>query len=290
LTLGIEGYLSGVAAQLDYVNTFATTSQYFSDVNGDGITDLVDGSRVLFGRIGPDGVPVYGVSGDTPVPVGSGQVDTTGLFGNFDADRQRMEQSFPLLDTVRRWDAPFDGTVKVEGPVSLSAATAADARAASTTADGVRVAIQDENAELWAERIGAHDDTAHTPTGVGSIAVTRGERLYFRVQSGADGGLDEVSWDPKVSYLNVTDSLDVNGLSSYTYQASRDFTLAGRRTEVKVPLTGTMHIEGDLHQDGATTDDVTAVITRDGTPIFQQALSGGNTDATIPVNIDVPVQ
>src|SRR5262249_17783793 len=93
LTLGIEGYLSGVAAQLDYVNTLATTSQYFSDVNGDGISDLVNGSNVLFGRIGPNGVPVYGVSGDTPVPVGSGQVDTTGLFGDFNQDRQRLEQS-----------------------------------------------------------------------------------------------------------------------------------------------------------------------------------------------------
>jgi RHS repeat-associated protein len=288
LTLGIEGYTSGIAAQLDYVNTFSTTDQYFSDVNGDGITDLVTGSSVLFGRIGSGGTPVYGISADTPVPVGASHVDGNGLFGDFGADRQRLEDSFPLLDTVRRWVAPFDGTVQVEGGIKLDDSTAA-ARAASTTADGVRVAIQKENTELFALNIGPHDNSSHTPTGVSSIPVSRGDRLYFRLQSGADGGLDLVSWDPKISYLGVPAGTDVNGLSAYTYQASRDFTLGGRSTTVKVPLTGTMHLDGDLLKKSATTDDVTAVITRNGTPVFQQTLAAG-ASGTIPVDLDVPVQ
>jgi RHS repeat-associated protein len=287
LTLGIEAYPGSVAAQLDYINTFATTSQYFTDVNGDGITDLVNGSSVLFGRVGADGVPVYGISADTPVPVTSGQVDTTGLFGTFAADRERMIDSFPLLDSVRRWVAPYDGTVRIEGAVRLADETAA-ARAASTTADGVRVAIQHEGTELWSTSIGPRDDTEHAPTAVDSVAVSRGDRLYFRVQSGFDGGLDQVSWDPKVSYLNVPDPLDVNGLAFYRYQASRDFTLGGRSTTVKVPLTGTMHLSGDLVKKAATTDDITVVITRDGAPVLEQTLAGTQT-GTVPVNLDIPV-
>ncbi|HET6213524.1 MAG TPA: SpvB/TcaC N-terminal domain-containing protein, partial [Micromonosporaceae bacterium] len=288
LTLGIEGYLSAVAAQLDYVNTFATTSQYFNDVNGDGITDLVVGSNVLFGRVGPDGVPVYGLASDTPVPVGAGTIDTAGLFGNFTQDRERLIDSFPLLDSLRRWVAPYDGTVRIEGPVKLADSTAA-ARAASHTADGVRVTIQRENTELWTDSIGAQDNTSHNPSNVDSVAVSRGDRIYFRVQSGFDGGLDEVSWDPHVSYLGVADPLDVNGLASYRFQASRDFTLGGRAAQVKVPLTGTMHLSGDLLKKAATTDDVTAVITRDGTPVLEQTLSGGSA-GTVPVNLDIPVQ
>jgi RHS repeat-associated protein len=288
LTLGIEAYFSGVAAQLDYVNAFSTTNQYFSDVNGDGIADLVNGSSVLFGRIGLNGVPVYGISADTPVPVGSGHVDTNGLFGGFTADRQRLGDSFPLLDTVRRWVAPFDGVVKVEGAVKLADATAV-ARAASTTADGVRAAIQHNATELWSQRIGVHDNTAHLPTGVNAVAVTRGDRLYFRVGSVDDGSLDEVSWDPKVTYQSVPNALDVNGLSVYGYQASRDFTLGGRSADVKVPLTGTLHVTGDLHKLGNTTDDVTALITRNGTPVLKQTLAAGAV-GSIPMNLDVPVQ
>ncbi|MCW3840482.1 polymorphic toxin-type HINT domain-containing protein [Micromonospora yasonensis] len=288
LTLGVEGYLGAVAAQLDYVNSFATTSQYFSDVNGDGIQDLVNGSTVLFGRVGANGVPVYGVSGDTPAPIGQGQVDADGLFGSFGADRDRLDRSFPLLDSVRRWVAPYDGTVTISGDVRLSPGTAA-ARAESRTADGVRVAVQKEGTELWSARIGKDDNDPHSPAGVDAVSVARGDRLYFRVGSVADGGLDQVSWDPQVSYVGVGDPQDVNGLPAYRFQASRDFTLGGRTATAKAPLTGTMHLSGDLVKSAATSDDVTVLITRNGTPVLERTIAAADT-GSVPVDLDVDVQ
>jgi hypothetical protein len=282
LTVGIEAYPGAVAAQLDFVSSTSTTDQYFSDVNGDGISDLVNGSAVLFGRIGPGGTPVYGISGDTPVPVGASHVDGSGLFGTDPAELDRLDTSFPLLDTVRRWVAPYDGVVSVTGTVRLTPQTSA-ARAASANADGVRVTIQHEGTELWTDRITARDDTAHTPTGVGSVAVSRGDRLYFRVQSVSDGSLDEVAWDPTISYVGVPSTVDVNGLDAYQYQASQDFTLGGRSTDVTVPVTGTMHLDGDLHKTAATTDAVTAVITQNGNPVFTETLAA---DATGTIHID----
>ncbi|HSA50097.1 MAG TPA: SpvB/TcaC N-terminal domain-containing protein, partial [Yinghuangia sp.] len=163
-TVGLEGYPAPVAAQLDDVNTFSLTSRYFTDVNGDGILDLVDGLDVLFGRIGSDGTPVYDSSSQgTPVPVGPGSVDAGG-FPGFAAQRERLEYSDPLLDTVRRWVAPFSGTISIAGAVRLAQDTA-DARARSQTADGVRVAVQHKDTELWADRIGPRDNSEHIPTG-----------------------------------------------------------------------------------------------------------------------------
>src|SRR5262249_35257436 len=153
LTVGIEGYLSGVAAQLDHVDTFSTTRRYFADVNADGIADLVDGSNVLFGRVGPDGTPVYGAAADTPVPIGSGHVDATGLLPDYTADRDRLNDSFPLVDSVRRWTAPYDGTVSVTGAVKLNPDTGD--RPEFARPDGVRVAIQHEDSELWSAKIAA---------------------------------------------------------------------------------------------------------------------------------------
>jgi RHS repeat-associated protein len=287
LTLGIEGYLSAVAAQLDYVNTFATTDEYFSDVNGDGIQDLVSGTSVLFGRVGADGKPVFGISGDSPVPISQGAVDANGLFGSFTQDRERLIDSFPLLDSVRRWVAPYSGTIRIEGAVQLSPSTAAQ-RAASRTADGVRVAIQKEGTELWSTAIGKDDNDAHDPSGVDSVAVSAGDRLYFRVGSGFDGGFDEVNWDPKVSYTGVGDPLDVNGLPFYRYQASSDFTLGGRTATAKVPLNGTMHLSGDLTTTGPLSDDITVVVLQNGTPAFSQTLSG-SAAGTVTLNKDVDV-
>ena len=287
LTVGVESYL-GVAAQLDHVDTFTTTDRYLTDVNGDGITDLVNGGAVLFGRIGPDGAPVYGVSGDTPVPVGSVPVDAGRLLGDFTADRERQTDSHPLVDTVRRWVAPFAGTVRVTGDVRLVADTGPE-RAAYPKADGVRVAIQREGGELWSRQIGATDYTAHTPAEVDSVAVERGQRLYFRVQSNADGAFDRVAWDPQIVYTGVPDSTDVNGLNPHGYQASRDFTLGGRAGSVTAPATGTVHLSGALSKKASTTDDVTAVITVDGRTVFERTLPADQV-GEIAVDGDVPVR
>ncbi|MEN3304441.1 MAG: hypothetical protein V7603_643 [Micromonosporaceae bacterium] len=288
LTVGVEGYLGGVAAQLDHVDTFTTTSRYFADVNGDGITDLVDGASVLFGRIGPNGTPVYGVSADTPVPIGSAPVDTTGLIRDLTADRNREIDSHPLVDSVRRWVAPFDGTVQVSGAVHLVPDTS-PARAAYTRADGVRVAVQHEDSELWSQRIGPTDYAEHAPAGVDAVPVKRGDRLYFRVQSGEDGAYDQVAWDPQIAYLDTPDSTDANGSHPYRYSASGDFTLGGRATTVTVPSTGTLHLSGGLTVRAPVTDDVTAVVTRDGQTVFTATMPAGRS-GDLPLDLDVPVQ
>lgn len=286
-TFGPEKYAGSAAFQLDYVNTFATTDKYFMDVNSDGIADLVNGTNVLFGRI-VDNVPVYGISADkTPAPITQGQVDTSKLFPDFGTDATRLEKSTPLLDTVRRWVAPYTGFVRIQGDVKLAASTAA-ARAKSKTADGVKVSIQKKSTVLWSETIGATDNTAKTPSSVVSVPVNRGDAIYFRVQSLADGNLDEVSWDPKIDYPGKIATKDVNGLEAYTYQASSDFTLGGRTSQLPLPLTGTLKLTGELNKKSATTDDVTLVITKDNAEVFSQTITGTNT-GTIPVDASIAV-
>jgi RHS repeat-associated protein len=287
LTLGVEGYIGAVAAQLDDVDTTSTTDRYFADVNGDGITDLVDGGSVLFGRVGADGVPVYGLAADTPAPIGASTVDPNGVLGDFSADRDRKIDSFPLVDSLRRWVAPFDGTVAVTGAVQLRNAGAAD-RPRFARPDGVRVAIQHEDDELWSQTIAAGDFAAHAPDGVDAVQVHRGDRLYFRVGSNFDGSGDQVSWDPRVAYVGVPDLTDVNGLTPYAYQASRDFTLGGRTSDVTVPTDGTLHLGGTFTKSGATTDDVTVRITRDGDPVFEKSFAAADAgDVTVDKDIDV---
>jgi len=288
LTVGVEAYPGPAAIQLDHVDTVSTTDRYFTDVNGDGITDLVNGSSVLFGRVGPDGAPAYGLSGDSPVPVGSAPVDAGGVLGDFAAARERQIDSHPLIDSVRRWVAPYDGTVRVDGTVRLVQDTSPE-RAAYTKADGVRVAVQHEGGELWSLPIGPTDYAEHTPDGVAAIAVHRGDRLYFRVQSRFDGAFDQVAWDPAVSYVGSAAGTDVNGLDPHRYRASTDFTLGGRASTVAVPVTGTLRLSGALSKPAVTTDDVTAVITRNGATVFEQTLAADQT-GQIPVAADIPVE
>ena len=285
-TVGIESYF-GVAAQLDYVSTTTRSDEYFADVNGDGINDLVTNGSVLFGHLDANGHPVYTAnSNDTPVPVGTGTVSGSPV-GDQTAVFQQRQDLFPLMDSVRRWVAPYDGTVRVDGLVNLVQNTSPQ-RAAYRNADGVRVTIQHNDTELWAQRIGPTDYFAFGPTGVDAIPVHKGDALYFRVQSILDGNYDQVNWDPTVTYVGVPPSTDVNGLDNYRFQASRDFTLGGRPSSVTAPLTGTMHLSGDVTKSGPTSDDVTVVISRNGTDVYSQVLPGGS-GGTAPVNLDIPV-
>jgi RHS repeat-associated protein len=281
-TAGVESYF-GIAAQLDHVSTTTRTDQYFNDVNGDGLTDLVSNGSVLFGFLDANGNPAYSAnSNDTPVPVGTGRASGT-IVGDQTAEFERQVDAFPLLDSVRRWVAPYDGVVRIGGSVRLVQDPGAD-----SAADGVRVAVQHEDTELWTQRIMPDDHAAHVPSGVDSVQVRRGDRLYFRVQSVLDGKFDQVAWDPDITYTGVPAGTDVNGLDDYRYLASRDFTLGGRPSTVTAPVTGTLHLSGDVSKVGPTTDDVAVVITRNGTDVFAGNLPAA-TGGTVPISLDIPV-
>ncbi len=282
VTSGVESFI-GVAAQLDHVSTTTRTDRYFSDVNADGLTDLVSNGSVLFGHLDANGNPAYSAnSKDTPVPIGAGGVTGT-VVGDQTAEFERQVDAFPLLDGVRRWVAPYDGTVRIAGGVRLIGDPGAD-----RAADGVRVAVQHENAELWSQRIMPGDPAQYTPSGVDAVPVHRGERIYFRVQSVLDGKFDQVAWDPDITYTSVPAGTDVNGLDNQRYLASRDFTLGGRPSTVTAPVTGTLHLSGDASKVGPTTDDVAVVITRNGRDVVTGTLPAA-TGGTVPIDLDIPV-
>jgi RHS repeat-associated protein len=292
-SFGAEVYLT-VNAFANHSETFTKDTTYFSDVNGDGLTDLVNDGTVLFNHLDANGVPTFTAnSSDTPVPIGAGVLDTTGLVADYTASRDQQDANNPPVDVVRRWVAPYTGTVTVTGDVTLVQDTSAE-RAAYAAADGVRVAVQKNTAELWSSVIGATDYTAKTPTGVSSIAVTKDDRLYFRVGSRSDGAYDQVTWDPVIQYVTSTGvaqaaARDANKLDGYRYQASQDFTMAGRRaTYVQAPLNGTVRLTGALHKLGATSDDITMEVIKNGQVVTSQPMAGAAT-GDIPVQTDLTV-
>ncbi len=287
-SFGAEAYF-GANVFANQSETFTTADTYFQDVNGDGLPDLVSNGQVLFNHLDAGGVPTFTAnSADTPVPIGGGTVDATGFASDLAALRQQASDNDPLVDTLRRWVAPFDGTVSVAGDVALIQDTS-PARAQYASADGVRVAVQQNGTELWSTAIAPTDYAPKTPAGVNSLVVHKGDRIYFRVQSVSDGKYDQVSWDPTISYLNVSPYTDVNNLDVNTYQAAKDFTLAGRRgVMVQAPLTGTVHLAGAFHKLGVTTDDVTVLVLRNGSPVLRQGMSWNQT-GDIAVDQDISV-
>lgn len=289
--IGVESHF-GIFAGAQYSRTKNKTTIYFADVNGDQLIDIVNNKTVYFNHLDADGNPTFTASSiPTPSPiVSSGNIDPNLVTTNPDELEQAIDQN-PLHDVVRVWEAPYDGMVSITNDVQLIEST--DEDRAGHPADGVRVAIQHEDAELWSETIDADDYTAKTPTGVDNITVLKGDQIYFRVQSVFDGLYDQVEWLPSVTYTDHTADLnDANGIPIYQFNAGDDFLLSAPMS-AGMPIDGTIDIIGNFKKP-ITSDDISVQIIKESDGVLttlaqQDFLAASTTDDPILVNPSVTV-
>ncbi|MEA2355665.1 MAG: hypothetical protein QOD61_1794, partial [Solirubrobacteraceae bacterium] len=281
---GPEAYI-GASVQFNLAADFSVGTAYFDDVNNDGLPDFASNGTVLFDHLDASGTPTFSPdSSQTAVPLGSGDALALPHVKALDDLAQQQRDQSPLLDTVRRWVAPFAGTVSIDAPVTFDPPPADPNAPASGDTDGVRVAIQRGDTELWAARLASANDAAH-PTGVGAVTVARGQAVYFRVQSVDSGSRDQVHWAPRVTYTDYAATsenpvADVNGLSQSTFDAGADFTLAGRPdTQIVMPLGGTVHFAAVVHKSKPTTDDVDVLVLKNGVPVIDHKIAADTVSA-----------
>lgn len=284
--IGLESHF-GIFAGFEYARTEDITSVYFADVNGDRLMDIVKDGRVYFNHLDGNGNPSFTLSsGDTPSPIDAASGIDGSIVENNPQDLEAAIDDHPLQDVVKVWCAPFDGVVSISRNVALVQDNSPDAQA-YTAADGVRVAIQHKGTELWATDIAANDFTPKTPVGVNAVAVQKGDRIYFRVQSKFNGAYDQVSWSPQVTYSNHTAALtDANALPLYQFTSDNDFLISGPLS-ISMTINGQVKITGDFSKP-VTSDDVTVkIVKRSGnafSTLLQQTLAA-NSASTLPVDI-----
>ena len=243
--------------------TTTKTSVYFSDVNGDGLVDIVSSGKVYFNHIEIDeqghAIPHFTLSSaDTPSPIiyDAKKIDKT--IGEVDpAEQAELIKSSPMEDMVRVWQAPKNGTVSISGTVSLITPTGDYDADEYAHADGVRVAIQKGSAELWNKKIAKGDATAYNATAQ-DIAVKKGDRIYFRVQSGTEetsnGAFDNVKWAPVITYAGTEEKLP-DGLSTTVYK-SEEGAIYDAHTVANIAESTSLGLSGKFTKP-VTTDDVT---------------------------------
>ena len=136
----------------DFSSTKTKTTEYFSDINGDGLVDLVSNGKVYFNHIEKDAagnlVPTFTLSSaDTPSPIiYSGKIDASVITIDPE-EQQQLIASSPMQDIVRVWQAPKNGIVSISGDVSLIIPSGDYDAEEYGDADGVRVAIQKGSSE-----------------------------------------------------------------------------------------------------------------------------------------------
>ena len=246
---------------VDASKTKIKTTEYFSDINGDGLVDLVSNGKVYFNHIEFDAdgnaVPTFTLSSaDTPSPIiYSGKIDASVI--TIDPEEQaEVIKSSPMEDIVRVWQAPKSGTVNISGTVSLIIPSGDYDAAEYDKADGVRVAIQKGSVERWNKSIAKGDATAYDAS-VGNLAVNKGDKIYFRVQSGAEetsnGAFDKVKWSPVITYTGTEEILP-NGYSTTVY-TPEEGAIYDVNTFVRIDGGTSLKVSGNFTKP-VTTDDV----------------------------------
>ena len=245
----------------DASKTKTKTTEYFSDINGDGLVDLVSNGKVYFNHIEFDtqgnAVPTFTLSSaDTPSPIIYGGKIDASVITIDPAEQAEMIASSPMEDMVRVWVAPKQGIVNISGTVSLIVPSGDYDSQEYEKADGVRVAIQKGGSELWSQSISKGDATAHNATAQ-AVSVNKGDRIYFRVQSGneetSNGAFDNVQWSPVITYAG-TEEIMPNGYSTTKYEP-QEGAIYDVNTVVNVDNGNPFSLAGHFSKP-QTTDDV----------------------------------
>jgi RHS repeat-associated protein len=269
--------------------TTSVTSVYFTDVNGDQLPDLIKNGVAHFNHLDTlTGIVTFLPSSDlTPSPIASGGSVASGIF---EVDPQELEADIdanPLHDVVRMWRAPYAGQVSIKAPVKLI-----NTGKQAPNADGIKVSIQrNGNPALWTKQIQANDFVEYTPTGVNNISVSKGDRIYFRLQSVFNGELDVVDWSPVIEYIGKNHALtDANNNKLYRFTARDEFVLSAP-LEIATPIAGRIKIES-VFEKPQTTDDVRVEIIRKSgstqTVIFNKVYNWNQT-VNDPIDLDLTV-
>lgn len=274
-TWGIEGSVGasgvGVAFGLNWTDGEAATTTYFSDMNGDGLPDLVSNGRVYYNQIFDDNNTVFvpaeaGVeyvllsscAGYDTVYIGepvddwvfADFVDSTIWFYDsiYDEKGQLIGVDSvpytytvprpyePDLENVRFWQAPHQCYVHITDSAHLLPATIA-------AGDGVRLIVQLGNSIVKIDTLLPGVDTTFLDN---VYHMQQGDRIYFRVQSMGSRTSDRLMWNPTVQivdqYDNYTPNYNSVGLDDNLYSYESDYLLSGLQ-RIMMPFDASLHID-----------------------------------------------
>ncbi len=253
---GLEGHLglSGASINASGSNTSSDsyTPVYFSDVNADGLIDIINEGHVYFHQK-QNGKHYFTENTSDTVYVGDNPCNYILYTGEInDGVNVRNIEDFPNPislhhESVRMWIAPFNGTVNINAPIDLIK-DESFYRSQSKQADGIGYTIQHNNTtELIRDAITADD---YNTKGVfySNLIVYKGDRIYFRLQPKDSRLFDNVKWDPKITYINTgidTTLTDADNKTINAYKASDDFQLSAKSFQ-SMPMHGTLRIRGSI--------------------------------------------
>ena len=209
------------------------TTTYMTDVNADGLLDVVDNERVYFGYIDPQTqAPSYSLDSSISPVIILKEEEVAPVLNPI----PQVDMTNGPMDVVMVWRAPKPGQIRVTGTIE---------KQHIGLESGVKFSIerlQETNMEAASFVVGPNLMLSSRETHSHTLTVEKGELLFFRVHTNqvpiAELG---ISWNPKVEYTGVNP--DPMSYSSRHTSSYADGFIVGSKLELMFKEAGKYRLE-----------------------------------------------
>ena len=252
------------------------TETYFTDGNGDGLMDIVKDNKVYFNYLNENAEPSFTTSSD----VTPNMLITATAVTNEDPLVNEEEESTIQLsanyDAVKVWVAPYTGHIKITDTVSIE--TSDPTLKVQYSIEGGFKSDGNYHWRLYTKELSLADNNVAisfdhydntVPLGApqgyenGTIHVSEGQKIFFRVHKNKDPKNCVVRSNPHVTYIPqhnlappVSHYVDENGTNYGDSGYTPSFFLSDSDS-FDVPGNGTLSIEWPSLAVNQMSDDVT---------------------------------
>ncbi len=211
----------GVGAVISYARnwvwTHSSVDSYLIDYNQDGIMDVVKphngGSYVHFGSLDLNtGELTFNPNSNTSLS----PILNTGTAPSFNDPEAEPIMG---LEIVRAWQAPETGLINITGTASLTPDAIGE----------VEVAIQKNSNYIPSNGFQSVTSSSSFTPSITNYQVNKGDILMFRIRSGANSYMDQLTWNPQINYTDpgLAARLDGAGNELLNTSANDGFLLSG---------------------------------------------------------------
>ncbi len=215
------------------------TDGYFTDVNGDGLIDVIRDGGVRFNQFSDFNGLNQNVNFSNNVNTTKNEI-VPGILSQEIANDitlptlDEIKEESPQFDAVKVWEAPYAGIINISGTAVLKQKNPIEAPNVNNfrltmQKNGSELAFSPQNGQSNPNLLSLSVVNQSFQTNCNNVLVQKGDLIFFRSHNLGYGTGGEVRWEPKIQYFQMAEFssffTDENGKEIHKYDAKDDYIL-----------------------------------------------------------------